>query len=405
MKNSEPTVERKPMDRVELETGSRKSRAWCSVVLSKMPALAVAIGLIVSAAQTGFGIDGPGKKSASPFRFGIVEIAVYSAAEHEQWICTGTLVAPTWVLTSANCPGAASDTSVFLESTQSSSVLEVVAHPSLPLALLLLSTPMTTANRTFFPEIAPARPANASIVNCFGYGQTNTLNSAPFGVIGNGNNYMVDSGANVVEWPGDEGGPCMDNSVGSNGVLRIVGVITSAWTKPAGVTSGTGVTGNGAAGEPETDSVGQWIADMIHLDGLKWGHYSYSIINKHSTKAFDVANGSLLPNSAVNQYHLNGGLNQNWYFEYTNYPFMRMVNARSGKCLDADPNYQLRQSTCGPATSQLFRIIYTGNTYANVVAYNTFVVDVPFAYTDDGVRLQIYPWNGGDNQLWYLGIH
>src|SRR5207302_5188252 len=171
----------------------------------------------------------------------------------------------------------------------------------------------------------------------------------------------------------------------------VVGVISAPWVSPANVISGVGVTGTGAAGEAEQDAVQQWIADMIHLGGIKSaGYYSYSIINKGSGKGFDVANASLLPNMAVNQYHLNGGLNQNWYWEYTNYPFMRMVSAQSGKCLDVAANNQLRQSTCSSSTTQLFRIIYVDNTYAKVVAYGGRVVDVPWASTDDGMPLQVY---------------
>ena len=81
------------------------------------------------------------------------------------------------------------------------------------------------------------------------------------------------------------------------------------------------------------------------------------------------------------------------------------VRSQSGKCLDVAANNQLRQSTCSSSTTQLFRIIYVDNTYAKVVAYSGRVVDVPWASTDDGMPLQVYPWNGGDNQLWYFGIH
>jgi len=265
---------------------------------------------------------------------------------------------------------------------------------------------MTPANRNLFPEVATLRPTNNTSVICNGFGGGNhtVLHDAPFGVGGSGSNYTVSSSINTTQI-GDEGGPCYDSSLGSNGVQRLVGVLSTPWSSPAGVSSGVGIIGTGAAGEAEQDTVQQWIVDMIHLDMLKWGHYSYSIINKRSGKAFDVADASLLPNTAVNQFHLNGGLNQNWYYEYTNYPFMRIVSAQSGKCLDVDGNNQLRQSTCSSSTTQLFRITYVDNTYANVLAYGGRVVDVPWASTDDQVRLQVYPWNGGDNQLWYFGIH
>src|SRR5262249_24581340 len=157
-------------------------------------------------------------------------------------------------------------------SSQTSNVRAVVSHPSLDLALLLLSTSMTPANRSIFPEIASGRPSNGSSVICYGFGggNNNVLYEAPFGVDGTGSNYTVSSFNTLQD--GDEGGPCYDGSVGSNGVERIVGVISYPWTSPSAVTSGVGVIGAGAQGESEQDTVAQWVADMIHLDGLKWGH-------------------------------------------------------------------------------------------------------------------------------------
>ena len=371
----------------------------------------VTLGLMLACAQGASAVGGFLARSDNPFMFGIVQVSVDSAVWHVQWACTGTLVSSTMVLTSRWCSGPAGDTSVSMQNTQAgtsqtSTVREVIAHPSQDLALLLLSTPMTPANRNLFPEVATLRPTNNTSVICNGFGGGNhtVLHDAPFGVGGSGSNYTVSSSINTTQI-GDEGGPCYDSSLGSNGVQRLVGVLSTPWSSPAGVSSGVGIIGTGAAGEAEQDTVQQWIVDMIHLDMLKWGHYSYSIINKRSGKAFDVADASLLPNTAVNQFHLNGGLNQNWYYEYTNYPFMRIVSAQSGKCLDVDGNNQLRQSTCSSSTTQLFRITYVDNTYANVLAYGGRVVDVPWASTDDQVRLQVYPWNGGDNQLWYFGIH
>jgi hypothetical protein len=373
-----------------------------SVTASKTGIIAaITLGLMLFAAQGALAVNGVQSAKADPFGLGIVQVSVYSVALHEQWVCTGTLVASTWVLTSAGCAGPAGSTTIWMDggaAAQTSGVREVVAHPSLDLALLLLSTPMTTANRSF-PQVSSIRPLNGTVVYCIGFGGGNysVLHKAPFGVAGGGNNFTLDS-TNKLE-DGDEGGPCYDTTIST-----LVGVISAPQANQPTVTSGVGLIGTGASGEAEADSVQQWIADMIHLDGLKWGHYSYTIINKHSAKAFDVANASLLPGTAVNQNRLNGGLNQNWYWEYANYPLMRMVNAQSGKCLDVDTKYQLRQSTCGPATSQLFRISWVDNIYAKVVSYSGFVVDVPWASTDDGIRLQVYSSNGGDNQLWYFGI-
>src|ERR1051326_3810214 len=105
-------------------------------------------------------------------------------------------------------------------------------YPSLDLALLLLSTPMTPANRSIFPEIATGRPSNGSSVVCYGFGGGNNsvLYEAPFGVAASGNNYTVSSSINSLQ-DGDEGGPCYDGSLGSNGVQRIMGVISSPWTR------------------------------------------------------------------------------------------------------------------------------------------------------------------------------
>jgi hypothetical protein len=388
------------------------------VVLSRAQIVAVVLGLILISVQGASAVDGPAAANANGygFKFGIVRVSVYSVAQKEQWVCTGTLVAETSVLTSTRCAGPAGDTSVQLLNTQSS-VQEVTVHPSLDLAILHLSTRMTPANYPIFPEIANTRPANGAIVHCYGFGGGNNTNlrEAPFSVGGSGNNYTVDRTWNMLQ-DGDEGGPCYDNLYGSNGVLHIVGVISTPWNTPASITSGVGVSGIGAAGEAEKDTVGQWVADITHLNGLKlnpplvwWHTYALSLINKHSNKAFDVANGSLLPNTAVNQYHLNGGLNQNWYLEDIGpYPYTlkHMVNGQSGKCLDVDANNQLRQSTCGSTITQQFQILATSETnYVNIISYNGLMVDVPWSSTNDGTRLQVYPGNGGDNQIWYCWFH
>jgi len=359
-------------------------------------------------------ITGTQAVSDNPFAHGIVEVSVYSSENHWQWVCTGTLVASTWVLTAGNCVVGVPPQYISIEmanthggSLQSSAVREVVGHPTLDLALLLLNTPLTSANRNIFPEVASVPPGDGSSVVCFGFGggDNSVLHQAPFGVSNSGAVYGISAGFNSLQ-DGDEGGPCFNGSLGSNGIQSIVGVVSATWVTPVSAVSGKGVVGIGAGNESEQDTVAQWIADMIHLDGLKWGHSSYSIINKHSNAAFDVANASLLPGVAVNQVHLNGGLNQNWYFEYTNYPFMRLVNAQSGKCLDLDRNSQLLQRTCSSATTQLFRWLQRDSTYANVIAWGTGdCVDVPFSLTNDGVRLQVFTCHSGDNQLWRSGIH
>lgn len=338
---------------------------------------------------------------ANPFSFGVVKLVSGSNTY------TGTLVASDWVLTTRYLAGSplgsltASMRNTSAGTTQTSGVRQLIAHPTLDVALVQLSTPMTAANRSYYPHLLAAAPANNASLSCYGYGAAGggALLNAPFAVSNSGNSFALTGWQRALE-AGDLGGPCFTGTLDANGVQQIGGIVSRAGSSATGL-SGVGVTGGG-----QQDSIDQWVADMIHLAQVRAGQYAYSVHNRYSGKLMEVAGASLLPTAAVNQFRaISSALNQQWYYEYTSYPWMRLVSAQSGKCLDVNASNQLMQQTCSGATTQLFRLLYIDNTYARVYSRAGRCVDDPGFSTGDGVRLQTYPCNGGTNQQWYFGIH
>ncbi len=98
---------------------------------------------------------------------------------------------------------------------------------------------------------------------------------------------------------------------------------------------------------------------------------------------------------------------QQWYYEYTSYPWMRLVSAQSGKCLDVNASNQLMQQTCSGATTQLSSTaaVHRQHLRPGVLARGPLRQRPRLLDGRRGPRLQTYPCNGGTNQQWYFGIH
>jgi endo-1,4-beta-xylanase len=124
----------------------------------------------------------------------------------------------------------------------------------------------------------------------------------------------------------------------------------------------------------------------------------------------DIPGGQSADGLQVQQYHDHNGANQQWLVVPINGDF-KIVCPATGLVLQVPPdgpqaNAPLQQGLDVDGGNQAWRLIpslFGGiPDYLKIAsALNTnFVLDVPDGRTDDGVRLQVFPDNGGGNQKW-----
>jgi hypothetical protein len=132
------------------------------------------------------------------------------------------------------------------------------------------------------------------------------------------------------------------------------------------------------------------------------------LLNVASGKVLDDPGGSTNANTPIQQYQLNGGLNQQWQpiaLADGNYEIM---NASSGLVLD-DPGgstaagTQIQQFPANGGLNQQwqFQVLPDGNVEI-VNACSGLVLDIPNGSTANGTIVQQYTANGGLNQEWVL---
>jgi hypothetical protein len=135
---------------------------------------------------------------------------------------------------------------------------------------------------------------------------------------------------------------------------------------------------------------------------------NYVIMNAASGKVLDDPGGSTADGTPVQQYQFNGGLNQQWYFVTLSDGNSQIVNAASGKVLD-DPSGStangtiIQQFTANGGVNQEWALLGAGSTAAvgpvNVAnAASGKVLDIPSGTTASGTLLQQFQLNGGSNQ-------
>jgi secreted trypsin-like serine protease len=184
--------------------------------------------------------------------------------------CTGTLVAAHWLLTARECVESPAGplTAVIGKADLGSSaghergVSRVVAHPTLNLALVRLSAPVTDIT---VPVLRTTAPAAGQELTLLGYGQTATqwvprrLHGVKVAVgtvaAQSADVDAVTSGAPTT-CKGDAGGPAIRESGGS---VELVGVHGAAWQ---GGCLGETETRTGAV-EVRVDVAADWIATTV----------------------------------------------------------------------------------------------------------------------------------------------
>jgi hypothetical protein len=132
------------------------------------------------------------------------------------------------------------------------------------------------------------------------------------------------------------------------------------------------------------------------------------IANAASGKVLDDPNGSTLSGAVIQQFQLNGGLNQQWQLASLSDGNFQIVNAASGLVL-GDPNGStaagqvIAQFPANGALSQQWQLFFLPNDNELIVnAASGLVLGDPGSSTADGQFIQQFPANGGLNQQWEL---
>ena len=151
------------------------------------------------------------------------------------------------------------------------------------------------------------------------------------------------------------------------------------------------------------------VGDYGTLEDGTYVISSYSASTKGYSKSWDVAGGPLgakMDCAKVQSYQSNETGAQRWRITTDSDGYSTIVNAQSGKALDApggtaDDLEQLQIYTVNNADAQKWKIIEEEHGYKIVPKVDeSFVIDLWAGYTADGTKIVFAGDNGNDNQRW-----
>jgi len=138
---------------------------------------------------------------------------------------------------------------------------------------------------------------------------------------------------------------------------------------------------------------------------IKWDGY-YTITNKNSGKAVDVANGSTADGANIQQYQSNGSDAQLWKLEPAGNGYYYIFSRRSGKVLDVKDgstadSANVQQYQYNGSDAQKWKLEEAGDTYYYLISKRSGkALDVANSNTADGANVQQYSRNGTATQQW-----
>jgi hypothetical protein len=157
---------------------------------------------------------------------------------------------------------------------------------------------------------------------------------------------------------------------------------------------------------------GQQIEDTLaSAFGFSTTYYDiWTWTSSAESLVLDVGGGSQSPNAGVDTWYWNDGYNQDWMFVQSPYSgWYEIVNRGSGQCLSVYGNstawgQPLVQYPCSGQWDQLWYMgsINLATTYVITSALDSEVVDIQNAYPWAGGTVDQYPYNGGNNQQFWL---
>lgn len=155
----------------------------------------------------------------------------------------------------------------------------------------------------------------------------------------------------------------------------------------------------------------QIVNSLASAFGFSTTYYDiWTFTSSGEDLVLDVDGGSQAPNASVDTWYWNDGYNQDWEFVPSPWSgWYEIVNRGSGQCLSVyndtaswgDP---LVQYPCSGGWDQLWYMgsINLATTYVITSALDSEVVDVQNAYPWAGGTIDQWPYNGGDNQQFWL---
>ncbi|MFI1506225.1 family 43 glycosylhydrolase [Streptomyces sp. NPDC020597] len=136
---------------------------------------------------------------------------------------------------------------------------------------------------------------------------------------------------------------------------------------------------------------------------------SYQLVNRHSGKCLDVANGGPADGTNIQQWACHTGANQKWRVEDQGNDTSRLVNVATGKVMDiancgSADGADIRQWSWLNNNCQKFRLVHTATgDYVRIVNEATGkVADVANCSTTDGADVRQWTWLNNDCQQWQL---
>ncbi|WP_263473796.1 cell wall-binding repeat-containing protein [Mobiluncus mulieris] len=192
--------------------------------------LSMTLGVITLGMSNGtaLALDPPSQadRAAAPW---IAQVAVMDSRDRGFTHCTGSMVAPQWVLTARHCVESPVLSEAYIDIGPGPSyrypyrITSVVKHPHFDVALLKLNQNLNTPTL----DIEDSLPVPGTTAEFFGFGGANVLTQTTLKILGTGSDKhlfarSLDGTKSVV---GDSGGPLIANN-------KLLGILTAAVYTP-----------------------------------------------------------------------------------------------------------------------------------------------------------------------------
>jgi hypothetical protein len=138
---------------------------------------------------------------------------------------------------------------------------------------------------------------------------------------------------------------------------------------------------------------------------------TYKIVARHSGKAMDAYKQETGNGTQIQQYSYWGGSGQKWTVTDTGSGYYKIIGVQSGKSLDIDYSNggtangtKVQLWSYWNGASQQFKFAATDSGYYRITpnCATGSCLDVKGKSTADRALVQLYQWNGGNNQQWAL---
>lgn len=304
--------------------------------------------------------------------------------------CSGSLVAPQWVLTAKKC--APQQVAVAGKTVR---VVKAVERADRDVALVKLQAPVVNA----VPIALGSAPVRNEVLRIAGFGRTVTewvpdrARSALFTVTSfDTATAQVVGNDGVDTCKGDAGGPAFREV---NGVSQLVGISSTSWQHGCLAVSET----RQGSTEARVDDLGSWVRETTRTPDTIIGVRSGQCVDQ------DYTDGQPHQRMLVIPCHL--GANQKWDVEWTGPDTVRLHNAASGACIDQDysngqPHSNALAFTCHQDTNQQWKVV-VNDAEASAQLINVKsgqCLDQEYPVGEATMILAVWQCNGGANQRW-----